>query len=484
MLSNAQKRTAVKNFMKKTRDQGLMDLPSYLIMPVQRVPRYELLLREMLKFTPKTHPDHALVEKALEQVKKVASAINEKNREAESLNKMLDIQQSHPNIEILAAHRRYVRHGEFEQASRSSQLWRSTRILYLCNDSIIICFPRALNQDDIVIVSFESFAIFPVMSANATPVVRQVELYSPEISTYMGNAKSSLILETKENIAEWYDLVNVTARSWISNSYKIRGVHPIFTACGSSGDLVYVKYYTGLSDCDSISDSNGNTAVHIAAINGKIEIVQYLLDQGVSPNILNSAGQTPLHLSIRKKSIPCVVCCVERGAYINLPDRNGKTPLMHSFETKNEKISLYLSDNGARLISPQHIPEDLRVYLEKAIKTSADRYSSMNMLNHQRLQKSVDASAVLSTHIQNVARLAQEKKQRGEMSLCYLCATTPRLLKVYCFKCQALCCQKCSAKKMARPDQPRVVGQICDSCFNILTKHQTDSGSFSGAVPV
>jgi len=29
-----------------------MDLMSYLIMPVQRIPRYVLLLRELLKYTP------------------------------------------------------------------------------------------------------------------------------------------------------------------------------------------------------------------------------------------------------------------------------------------------------------------------------------------------------------------------------------------------------------------------------------------------
>ena len=36
-----------------------------LITPIQRVPRYVLLLKELIKHTPATHPDHADLKKAL-----------------------------------------------------------------------------------------------------------------------------------------------------------------------------------------------------------------------------------------------------------------------------------------------------------------------------------------------------------------------------------------------------------------------------------
>lgn len=35
-----------------------LDLPSYLIMPVQRLPRYELLLRDLIKQTPPDDSEH------------------------------------------------------------------------------------------------------------------------------------------------------------------------------------------------------------------------------------------------------------------------------------------------------------------------------------------------------------------------------------------------------------------------------------------
>jgi hypothetical protein len=49
-----------------------LDLGSFLIMPVQRVPRYVLLLDAILKNTPPEHPEHADAVKALADVGAVA----------------------------------------------------------------------------------------------------------------------------------------------------------------------------------------------------------------------------------------------------------------------------------------------------------------------------------------------------------------------------------------------------------------------------
>ena len=53
---------------------------SFLIKPVQRIPRYKLLLEELLKYTPSephAHPDHAAVQDAVKQVLTASSEINE-----------------------------------------------------------------------------------------------------------------------------------------------------------------------------------------------------------------------------------------------------------------------------------------------------------------------------------------------------------------------------------------------------------------------
>lgn len=60
---------------------------------MQRIPRYELLLKELLKNTPEDHPDHTPIMTALEEVKRVANILNEKNREQKSRCRMLEVQK-------------------------------------------------------------------------------------------------------------------------------------------------------------------------------------------------------------------------------------------------------------------------------------------------------------------------------------------------------------------------------------------------------
>ena len=55
-------------------------LQSYLIMPVQRLPRYRMLLAELLKYADKHSKDTKQLELALEKVAKIADEINERKR--------------------------------------------------------------------------------------------------------------------------------------------------------------------------------------------------------------------------------------------------------------------------------------------------------------------------------------------------------------------------------------------------------------------
>ncbi|MBN3279313.1 PREX2 protein, partial [Polyodon spathula] len=60
-------------------------LEGYLVAPIQRICKYPLLLRELLKRTPKKHSDYSLVQEALQVMKAVCSNINEAKRQMEKL---------------------------------------------------------------------------------------------------------------------------------------------------------------------------------------------------------------------------------------------------------------------------------------------------------------------------------------------------------------------------------------------------------------
>jgi hypothetical protein len=58
---------------------------------VQRIPRYELLLRDLLRITPPDHPDHDNLQAALDKVKVIASYINESKRVADRAERMHEL---------------------------------------------------------------------------------------------------------------------------------------------------------------------------------------------------------------------------------------------------------------------------------------------------------------------------------------------------------------------------------------------------------
>jgi len=103
-----------------TRGQPLQSL---LIMPVQRVPRYELLLTSLLKHTPPHLPDHADLEQALQRVKTAARAINTNITLFLTQRAVLQIQRClipEPEPSLVTPSRRFVREGALKKLTKGS----------------------------------------------------------------------------------------------------------------------------------------------------------------------------------------------------------------------------------------------------------------------------------------------------------------------------------------------------------------------------
>jgi len=65
-----------------------LSIASYLVMPVARVPRYLLLLTELLRSTPDNHPDYPLLMAGIAELREEADKINDrfKRQEEEMAN--------------------------------------------------------------------------------------------------------------------------------------------------------------------------------------------------------------------------------------------------------------------------------------------------------------------------------------------------------------------------------------------------------------
>eukprot|EP01091_Cochliopodium_minus_P019393 TRINITY_DN8139_c0_g1_i1.p1 TRINITY_DN8139_c0_g1~~TRINITY_DN8139_c0_g1_i1.p1 ORF type:complete len:276 (-),score=60.95 TRINITY_DN8139_c0_g1_i1:15-842(-) len=83
----------IKNIENKSEN-----LNSFLIMPVQRLPRYQLLIQQLLEHTPTTHIDFSDLNQALEKIKQIAYEINFLKRKDSSVKTISELESKFVNL--------------------------------------------------------------------------------------------------------------------------------------------------------------------------------------------------------------------------------------------------------------------------------------------------------------------------------------------------------------------------------------------------
>ncbi|GAM18668.1 hypothetical protein SAMD00019534_018430 [Acytostelium subglobosum LB1] len=129
---------SVNNFEVIQDSTNGLDLASYLIMPIQRIPRYLLLLKEALKYTSSTHPDHNMLLKAKDMIRQVADQVNESKMMFDNTRKITSIQDSIFDIQINLSdspnnNRRYIREGFLE----IDESFNKNSYFFLFNDLLL-----------------------------------------------------------------------------------------------------------------------------------------------------------------------------------------------------------------------------------------------------------------------------------------------------------------------------------------------------------
>lgn len=121
---------------------GGRDIMSYLITPVQRIPRFELLLRELRRYST-SDDDAAALDAALDSVKTVAQKINEAKRDAEQKSRLVEILSMLTDLEehvpppFLQPSRKFVHAGYLWEITDQFSARRKERFVILLNDLII-----------------------------------------------------------------------------------------------------------------------------------------------------------------------------------------------------------------------------------------------------------------------------------------------------------------------------------------------------------
>ncbi len=133
----------------------------------------------------------------------------------------------------------------------------------------------------------------------------------------------------------------------------------------------------------SIRFEDGQTPLHIAAIQGQTGVVEYLIDRGASTKAKDISGSTPLHEAVRYGRTDIVKLLLKANANPNAQDSLGKSPLLIiSNQESREEIYSLLITYGANANSkdmygdtPLHIATMAGMktsILEKLVNAGAD----------------------------------------------------------------------------------------------------------------
>ncbi|KAM3911371.1 guanine nucleotide exchange factor VAV2 isoform 4-T4 [Leptodactylus fuscus] len=123
---------------------GKFKLQDLLVIPMQRVLKYHLLLKELLSHTADCPERHTLKE-ALEAMQDLAMYINEVKRDKETLKKISDFQNSIENLQVnLEEFGRPKIDGELKVRSIVNQA-KQDRYLFLFDKVVIVCKRKGDN---------------------------------------------------------------------------------------------------------------------------------------------------------------------------------------------------------------------------------------------------------------------------------------------------------------------------------------------------
>ncbi|XP_077565751.1 FYVE, RhoGEF and PH domain-containing protein 4-like [Stigmatopora nigra] len=136
--------SAFRNIIEDIQSQEVcasLTLQHHMLEPVQRIPRYELLLRDYVKRLPPSDPDFEFAQKTLETISMAASHSNSAVHQAESIKRLLEIYEMVGEEEVVNPTNEFLKEGRLlKLAARNTSAME--RHLFLFNNFLLCCTPK------------------------------------------------------------------------------------------------------------------------------------------------------------------------------------------------------------------------------------------------------------------------------------------------------------------------------------------------------
>ncbi|XP_006812718.1 rho guanine nucleotide exchange factor 17-like [Saccoglossus kowalevskii] len=132
-----------RQFLENCSRKNKFTFDDMIIQPVQRIPRYVLLIQDLLKHTSSDHPDYTSLKDALEKIQKLAKTINDAKNVEKNLEVLQDIDSMvEGNADLVIPGREFLKqfpvNEMVQKANREVVLKKTDRAIFLFSD-LLMC---------------------------------------------------------------------------------------------------------------------------------------------------------------------------------------------------------------------------------------------------------------------------------------------------------------------------------------------------------
>ncbi|MGH0116284.1 UNVERIFIED_CONTAM: hypothetical protein FKN15_003464 [Acipenser sinensis] len=163
----------------------------------------------------------------------------------------------------------------------------------------------------------------------------------------------------------------------------------------------------------NISNQDGFTPLHVAALHGHAPLVSLLIGNGANINAQNAQSATPLHLACQNSHLQVVTSLLECNAKLNKKDHFGNTPLIHACLRGHLETAMVLLESGASLNVANN---QGNTALHEAVKGSHRplvelllQYGASLLVRNKRLRTPLDCAEEMA------GRLAIKKSEKTKL---------------------------------------------------------------------
>lgn len=302
-------RQLLEEALQNPRLQGLSFL-SYIIKPVQRICKYPLLLKELIRREPDPEDNIQLTE-ALRLIEEVVIDINETKRAAENIAKISQIQKNVKGTELMQPGRIFVREDTFQETARSIKdptKQENIKVYYCIFNDVLLRAERkkqskfgTLGKTNKTKEKLAMAELIPVYSISIRSLEDGAHLKNCIAIEYRGKKTYIVSANSKEEKDHWMEDIKTQINQYSTNSIQSKEAAQKPGTLGIMPSGVSEKYSRGKQVPNSFSPTKqGQSSASTTTLSASKTsvIVERVSSSGELENSIassNSSGTIQLH---------------------------------------------------------------------------------------------------------------------------------------------------------------------------------------------